>query len=98
MEGFGAAANLWNIEVELAEGGLETPGFEAVGLAVARLAALVGGDFEVLGALEDHGGVGEHFGDEGDAFKNPVLKKGVDRFVAEGIVGASGHGWCLVRF
>ena len=48
---------------------------------------------EVAGAFEDHGGVGEHFGDEWHAFKNSILKKGVDCVVGEAIVGVSGHGW-----
>ena len=98
LEWLRTGSDLWNIEVELAEGGLETAVFEAVGLSIPGLAAFVGSDFEVLGAFEDHGGIGEHFCDEWNALKNAVLKKGVDRFVAEGIVRVFGHGWCLVRF
>jgi len=51
---------------------LESAGFETVGLSVPGRAALVGADLEVTGAFEDHGGVGEHFGDERYAFKSTV--------------------------
>ena len=92
-----ATADLWNIEVELAEGGLESAGFETVGLPITGLAALAGSDLKVSGAFEDHGCVGEYFGDERDAFKDTVLKKGVDRFMGEGIVRVFGHDWGPVR-
>jgi hypothetical protein len=50
-------------------------GFEAVGLSIPGHAALVGSDLEVLGAFEDHDGVGEHFGDEWDASKIPFCRR-----------------------
>lgn len=43
-------------------------GLKPLAMAVPCLAALVG-NLEVVGAFEDHGGVGEHFGNEGDAFE-----------------------------
>ena len=84
---------MWNIEAELAESGLEPSRPKSVRLIVPGLTALVGTDLEVMGAFEDHGSVGEHFGDDWNAIKNAVLKKGVDCVVGEGSVGVSGHGW-----
>ena len=93
------AADLGRGEIEATHRSVETAGLEAVGVAVARLNPFVGAGSDVLGALHEHGGVHEQFGDFGNAFGEAVLKKEVDEI----IVGDSGglvfvHGCCfLVR-
>ena len=86
-------------EVESAHRGVEAAGFDAVGVAVARLDAFIRAGTDVLGAFHEHGGVHEQFGDFGESFAEAVLKKEV----YEIMVGGSGwlvfvHGCCfLVR-
>ena len=80
------AADLGRGEVESAHRGVETAGFEAVGVAVARLDAFIRAGTDVLGAFHEHGGVHEQFGDFGEPFAEAVLKKEVDEIM----VGGSG--------
>ena len=80
------AADLGRGELEFAHRGLETAGFEAVGVAVARLDAFIRSGTDVLGAFHEHGGVHEQFGDFGEPFAEAVLKKEVDEIM----VGGSG--------
>jgi hypothetical protein len=40
-------------------------------LGIAVCYTLVNSNFEVLSAFEDHGSIGEHFGDGWDAIKKP---------------------------
>ena len=48
LEGFGTAPDLWNIEAELAEGGLKTAGFKTVGLPIPDLTQ---GDWLVMSRM-----------------------------------------------
>lgn len=93
-EDFRAAADLRDGEVELADGGLQGAGLEAVGVAVAGFGPFVGIGLEVAGALDQHGGIEQHLGDARESLAEPVLEKGVDGVVGEVIVRGSGHGWC----
>ena len=54
-----AASDLRCGELEGTHRGLEAAGFEAVGVAVARLGAFIRAGPDVLGALHEHGGVHE---------------------------------------
>ena len=98
-EGDVTAADLGCGEVEDTHRGVEAAGFEAVGVAVARLDAFIRAGTDVLGAFHEHGGVHEQFGDFGKSFAEAVLKKEVDEIM----MGGSGwlvfvHGCCfLVR-
>lgn len=68
---------------------MEVAGFEAVGVAVTLLDAFIRTCADVLGALDEHGGVHEQFGDPWEAFAEAVLKK-IDEIIA------SGSSSCLV--
>ena len=91
------AADLGRGEVEGADGSVKAAGFEAVGLAVAGLDALVGAGTDVLGAFHEHGGVHEQLGDFGESFAEAVVKKEVDEIMMGGRGGlVFVHGCCFL--
>ena len=86
-------------EAESTHRRVETSGFEAVGVAVSLLDAFIRTCDGVHGALDEHGGVHEQFGDPWEAFAEAVLKKKIDEIITGGsscLVFV--HGCCfLVR-
>jgi len=93
-----AAADLRDAEGDGAQAGGEGFGFEAVGMALAGVGALVGLGLEGLGAFLAHGGIDEQadaFGEAGGALLGQELQNGVQEFR----LGLVGHwGLALVVF
>ena len=82
----GAVTDLGDSEVEVAKCGVETTGLEAVGVAVALGAALMGSNAEVLLAFDEHGCVHEGLRDGNEAVVEAVGKKDVDELITEVIL------------
>ncbi len=88
-----AAADQGSGEVEGTHQGVETAGFEAVGVAVAGLDAFIAAGTDVFGAFHEHGGVHEQFGNFGEPFAEALLKKEVDEIMVGGTGGV--RPWLL---
>jgi hypothetical protein len=93
---FDVAADLRDVEVESAEGGVEGSRFEAVGVAFARGSALVGEGFKGSGALHKHGFVQEGLKDFREG-AGAFLGKELEEVLKEGILSLRvGHGGARV--
>lgn len=95
FKGARAATHLGDLEAEFAQGSRQTAGFEADGVALALLDALVGAGLQVAASLNDHASIHQQFGEAGQAVGEAIFKKEIDAVTGEGIVCVFGHGLVL---
>ena len=87
---------MWNGKLEGADGGLEGPWFESIGVTIALDAALVRSGTDVIFTLDEHGGVHEELGDVCESVAEAFGEKNLEELVLEGSFGLFVHGLGLV--